>query len=76
MLIYRTLVNDAIPLHNFKFQKKIALSLTKDCFSQSFHSFMFFTKGWVVQKMEPKGNSIELSTFLKYDLTEVEKAPS
>ena len=26
--------------------------------------------------MEPKGNSIELSTFLKYSLMEVEKAPS
>ena len=25
--------------------------------------------------MEPKGNSIELSTFLKYGLTEVKKAP-
>ena len=36
----------------------------------------FFTKGWVVQKMEPKGNSIELSTFLKYGLTKVKKAPS
>ena len=26
--------------------------------------------------MEPKGNLIELSTFLKYGLTEVKKAPS
>ena len=26
--------------------------------------------------MEPKGNSTELSTFLKYDLTKVKKAPS
>ena len=26
--------------------------------------------------MEPKGNSFELSTFLKYGLTEVKKAPS
>ena len=26
--------------------------------------------------MEPKGNSIELSTILKYGLTEVKKAPS
>ena len=25
--------------------------------------------------MEPKGNSIELSTFLKYGLTNVKKAP-
>ena len=25
--------------------------------------------------MQPKGNSIELSTFLKYGLTEVKKAP-
>ena len=58
------------------FKKNFALSLTKDCFSQSFHSFMFFAKGWVVQKMEPKGNSIELSTFLKYDLTQVKKATS
>ena len=29
-----------------------------------------------MQKMRPKGNSIELSTFLKYGLTEVKKAPS
>ena len=33
-------------------------------------------EGWIVQKLEPKGNSIELSTFLKYGLTEVKKAPS
>ena len=26
--------------------------------------------------MEPKGNSIKLSMFLKYGLTEVSKAPS
>ena len=26
--------------------------------------------------MEPKDNSIELSAFLKYSLTEVKKAPS
>ena len=26
--------------------------------------------------MEPKGNLIELSTFLKYGLTKVKKAPS
>ena len=26
--------------------------------------------------MEPQGNSIELSTVLKYGLTEVKKAPS
>ena len=26
--------------------------------------------------MEPKGNSIELSTFLKYGLTKVKKTPS
>ena len=26
--------------------------------------------------MEPKGNSIKLSTFLKYGLTKTEKAPS
>ena len=26
--------------------------------------------------MEPKGNSIKLSTFLKYGSTEVKKAPS
>ena len=29
-----------------------------------------------MQKIEPKGNLIELSMFLKYDLTEVTKAPS
>ena len=29
-----------------------------------------------MQKIEPKGNLIELSTFLKYGLTEVTKAPS
>ena len=27
-------------------------------------------KGWVVQKMELKGNSIKLSMFLKYGSTE------
>ena len=36
----------------------------------------FFTKGWVVQKMEPKGNSIKLSMFLKYGLTGEKKAQS
>ena len=28
-----------------------------------------------MQKMQPKGNSIKLSMFLKYGLTEVKKAP-
>ena len=40
-------------------------------FSRSFESCNFFH-----EKVEPKGKSIELSTFLKYDLIEVKKAPS
>ena len=32
-------IDDAIPLRNFEFRKKIALLLTKDFFSRSFQSF-------------------------------------
>ena len=42
MLILKTFINDGIPLHNFEFQKKIVLLLTKDFFSRSFHSYKFF----------------------------------
>ena len=44
-------------------------------FSPFFTVVSFFTKRWVVQKLEPKGSSIELSMFSKYGLTEVKKAP-
>ena len=50
--------------------------LTKTFSPEVFRVVNFFTKMWVVWKMEPKGNLIELSMFLKYGLTEVEKAPS
>ena len=35
-------IDDAIPLRNFEFRKKIALLLTKDFFSRGFHSCKFF----------------------------------
>ena len=56
------------------FEKKIVLLLTKDFFSRSFQSCKFFHE--LCKKWNLKGNSIELSTFLKYYLTEVKKAPS
>ena len=64
------------PLHCVisNFEKKIVLLLTKDFFSRSFHSCKFFHE--LCKKWNLKGNSIELSTFLKYGLTEVKKAPS
>ena len=36
--------DDAIPLHNFEFWKKIVSLLAKDFFSQSFHRCKFFHK--------------------------------
>ena len=64
------------PLHCVisNFEKKFVLLLTKDFFSRSFHSCKFFHE--LCKKWNLKGNSIELSTFLKYGLTEVKKAPS
>ena len=76
MLILKTFTDDTIPVRNFEFQKKNILSLTKDFFSQSFHSCKLFHKRVSCAKMEPKGNSIQLSTFLKYGLTEMKKASS
>ena len=76
MLIEKTFFfDDSIPLHNFEFQKKLVLLLTKDFSPEVFTVVSFFKKEWVVQKMQPKGNSIELSTLLKYGLTEAKKAP-
>ena len=62
---FKDLINDGIPLRNFEFRKKIVVLLIKYFFSRSFHKY----------ELELKGNSIELSTFLKYGLTEVKKAP-
>ena len=39
---YVCVCDDAIPLLNFEFQKKIVPLLTKDFYSQSFHSCKFF----------------------------------
>ena len=76
MLIEKTFFfDDSIPLHNFEFQKKLVLLLTKDFSPEVFTVVSFFKKEWVVQKMQPKGNSTELSTLLKYGLTEAKKAP-
>ena len=65
---FKNLIDDGIPLRNFEFWKKIVVLLTKDFFSRSFRSFH-------KSELQLKGNSIELSTFLKYGLTEVKKAP-
>ena len=70
MLIY-----GAIPPRNFEFRKKNVPLLTKDFFSRSFQSCKFFHERFELRKeKELKGNSIELSAFLKYGLTEVEKS--
>ena len=68
---FKNLIDDGIPLHNFEFRKKIALLLTKD-FLQKFS--MFSQKSELCKKMQPKGNSIELSTILNYGFTKVKKA--
>ena len=39
MLILKTLTDEGIPLHNFEFQKKTVLLLTKEFFSRSFQGF-------------------------------------
>ena len=49
--------------------------LTKNFFSRRFQCCKFFHERVSSVKMELKGNSIELSTVLKYGLTEVKKAP-
>ena len=68
-------IDGAIPLRNFEFRKKNVPLLTKGFFSRSFNSCKFFHERFELRKeKELKGNSIELSTFLKYGLTEVEKA--
>ena len=68
---FKNLIDDGIPLHNFEFRKKIALLLTKD-FLQKFSKFS--RKSELCKKMQPRGNSIELSTILNYGLTKVKKA--
>ena len=72
----KSFIDDDIPLRNFEFRKKNCSIVNKILFLPKFSVVSFFTKGWIVQKMEPKGNSIELRKFLKYGLTEVKKAPS
>ena len=47
-------------------------SFVKSFSLEAFTVVSFFMKGWVVQKMKPKGKLIDkLSMFLKYGLTEV-----
>ena len=48
-------------------------SIIKDFFSQSFHSCKFFHERVSCVKNELEGNSIKLSMFLTYGLTEVIK---
>ena len=71
-----TLITDAnlktllyTPLHNFKFGKKKCSVVEKRLFLLKF--FHELCKKWNL-----KGNSIKLSTFLKYGLTEVKKPHS
>ena len=48
------------------FEKKIVLLLAKGFFSRSFHSCKFFSrKTELCNKMQPKGNLIELSLVFK-----------
>ena len=49
------------------FEKKKNSIVNKSFSPEVFTVVSFLTKGWVVQKMEPK------STFSKYDLTEAKK---
>ena len=67
-------IDDATPLCNFEFWKKKSSIVNKRLFLPCFHSWKFFHE--LCKKWNLKGNSIELSTFLKYGLTEVKKAPS
>ena len=69
-------IDGAIPLHNFEFKKK-KCSINKRFFLMKFSELSVLSwKGELCKKWKLKGNSIKLSTFLKYGLTEVEKAPS
>ena len=70
-------IDGATPLHNCEFRKTKVLLLTKNFFSRSFQSCKFFhERVSCVKNGTYKGNSIELSTFLKYGLTKLKKAPS
>ena len=60
-----------MPFHHciiLNFEKNDLL-LAKDFFSGSFQSCKFFHEIVSCVKMEPKGNLIKSSIFLKYDLT-------
>ena len=77
MLILKTFIDDGISLHNFEFRKKNGSIVNKRFFLHKFSVDSFFHERLsCVKKNQPKGNSIELSTFLKYGFTKVKKAPS
>ena len=62
MLILKTFIDDGIPLRNFVLRNKIVLLLTKGFFSNVFTVVSFFHERLsCVKKMQPAGNSIELS---------------
>ena len=63
---FKNLIDDGIPLRNFEFRKKYCSTVNKRLFLQKFSRN---------SELQLKGNSIELSTFLKYGLTKVKKAP-
>ena len=67
--IFKNLIDDAIPLCNFEFGKKNCSTVNKRHFLQKFSKFS------QKSELQLKCNSIELSTFLKYGLTNVKKAP-
>ena len=69
-------IDGAIPLRNYEFRKKKKCSIVnKKLLLRRFQCCKFFHERVSSVKMELKGNSIELSTVLKYGLTEVKKAP-
>ena len=61
---------------SFRISTKNVPLLTKEFFSWNFQSCKIFHERVSCVKKKLKGNSIELSIFLKYGLTEVKKAPS
>ena len=63
------------PFHGVisNFEKNYCSIINKIIFLPKFWQLQVFS--WKGELREPKGNLIELSTFLKYGLTEVKKAP-
>ena len=77
MLILKTFIDTAFHCIISNFEKKNGSIVNKRLFLHKFSVDSFFHERLsCVKKNQPKGNLIELSTFLKYGFTKVKKAQS